>query len=113
MEAEAEADAEAEAKAKVKPSAVEATVAVHWLTRVAERSGLAGERPPVPPEAEAKEAWRAVTRIHKIKDPRLCELVVAYFRLDVADFTARDPKAPRLSPLPPLRDGSAPSRRHL
>ena len=98
VDAEAEAEVDAEAEAKVKPSAAEGSASLHWLTRVAERAGLAGERPSVPPEVEAKEAWRVVTRAYKIEDPRLCELVAAYFRLDVADFTTRDPKAALLVP---------------
>jgi len=71
---------------------------VHWLVRVAERAGLEGERPDVPPETAAKEAWPVVTRMYKIGDPRLCSLVATYFRLDVADFAMRDPNAPLLVP---------------
>ena len=82
----------------VEPSEIEGATSLHWLTRVAERAGLEGERPSVPPETEAKEAWRAVTRAYRIEDPRLCELVAAYFRLEVADFTAGDPNAPLLVP---------------
>ena len=78
---------------------------VHWLVRVAERAGLEGERPDVPPETPAKEAWPVVTRTYKIGDPRLCLLVATYFRLDVADFAMRDPNAPLLVP-------EAMSRRH-
>ena len=71
---------------------------VHWLVRVAERAGLEGERPDVPPETAAKEAWSVVTRMYKIGDPRLCLLVATYFRLDVADFSMRDPNAHLLVP---------------
>ena len=71
---------------------------VHWLVRVAERAGLEGERPDVPPETAAKEAWSVVTRTYKIGDPRLCLLVATYFRLDVADFSMRDPNAHLLVP---------------
>ena len=78
----------------VKPSAT----AVHWLTRVAERAGLEGERPSVSPDTEAKEAWGVVTRAYKIEDSQLCELVAAYFRLDVADFAVRDANAPLIVP---------------
>ena len=87
-----------EAKTEVKPSAAEGSASLHWLARVAERAGLTGERPSLPPETAAKEAWRVVIRTYKIEDPRLCEMVAAYFRLDVADFTARDPNAPVLVP---------------
>ena len=86
------------------PGTVGATV-VHWLVRVAERAGLEGERPDVPPETAAREAWPVVTRTYKIGDPRLCLLVATYFRLDVADFAMRDPNAPLLVP-------EAMSRRH-
>ena len=84
---------------------VSVTAVVHWLVRVAERAGLEGERPDVPPETPAKEAWPVVTRTYKIGDPRLCLLVATYFRLDVADFAMRDPNAPLLVP-------EAMSRRH-
>ena len=94
----AKAEPKANAEPEVKPGAVEGTAALHWLTRVAERAGLAGERPSVPPETDAKEAWRVVTRAYKIGDSRLSELVAAYFRLDVADFTKSDPLAPLLVP---------------
>ena len=86
------------------PGAAGAT-AVHWLVRVAERAGLEGERPDVPPETPAKEAWPVVTRTYKIGDPRLCLLVATYFRLEVADFAMRDPNAHLLVP-------EAMSRRH-
>ena len=84
---------------------VSVTAVVHWLVRVAERTGLEGERPDVPPETPAREAWPGVTRTYKIGDPRLCLLVATYFRLDVADFAMRDPNAPLLVP-------EAMSRRH-
>jgi DNA-binding NtrC family response regulator len=45
---------------EVKPSAGEGSASLHWLARVAERAGLAGERPSLPPETVAKEAWRVV-----------------------------------------------------
>ena len=77
---------------------VTSTAVVHWLVRVAERAGLEGERPDVPPETAAKEAWSVVTRTYKIGDPRLCLLVATYFRLDVADFSMRDPNAHLLVP---------------
>ena len=86
------------------PGAAGAT-AVHWLVRVAERAGLEGERPDVPPETPAREAWSVVTRTYKIGDPRLCLLVATYFRLEVADFATRDPNAHLLVP-------EAMSRRH-
>ena len=70
----------------------------HWLARVAERAGLEGKRPIVPPETDAKEAWAVVTRAYKVEDSRLCELVATYFRLEVADFGAGDPNAPLLVP---------------
>ncbi len=79
------------------PGVADSTV-VHWLVRVAERAGLEGERPTVPPETLAKEAWPVVTRTYQIEDPRLCSLVATYFRLEVADFAARDPNAPLLVP---------------
>ena len=78
---------------------------VHWLVRVAARAGLEGERPDVPPQTSAREAWPVVTRTYKIDDPRLCLLVATYFRLEVAEFTMRDPNAPLLVP-------EAMSRRH-
>ena len=77
------------------PGTVDATV-VHGLVRVAERAGLEGERPDVPPGTAAREAWPVVTRTYKIRDPRLCLLVASYFRLAVADFAMRDPNAPLL-----------------
>jgi type II secretory ATPase GspE/PulE/Tfp pilus assembly ATPase PilB-like protein/ActR/RegA family two-component response regulator len=70
----------------------------HWLARVAERAGLEGNRPIVPPDTDAKEAWAVVTRAYKVEDSRLCELVATYFRLEVADFGAGDPNAPLLVP---------------
>ena len=93
-----EVNEKVKAEVKAKPSAVEGTTAVHWLTRVAERAGLDGERPSVPPETDAKEAWRVVTRAYKIEDSRLSELVAAYFRLEVADFKKSDPNAPLMVP---------------
>ena len=84
---------------------VSGATAVHWLVRVAERAGLEGERPDVPPGTAAREAWPVVTRTYKIGDPRLCLLVATYFRLEVADFAMRDPNAPLLVP-------EAMSRRH-
>ena len=78
---------------------------VHWLVRVAERAGLEGERPDVPPQTSAREAWPVVTRTYKIGDTPLCLLVATYFRLEVADFEMRDPNAPLLVP-------EAMSRRH-
>lgn len=71
---------------------VGATV-IHWLVRVAERAGLEGERPDIPPGTAAREAWPVVTRTYKIGDPRLCLLVATYFRLEVADFAMREPNA--------------------
>jgi len=106
-DAEAKAEVEAdevkeevatEVKAEVKSGAVEGATSMHWLARVAERAGLTGERPSLPPETAAKEAWRVVTRTYKIEDPRLCDMVAAYFRLDVADFVKRDPTASLLVP---------------
>ena len=89
----------------IEPSDVAGTTAVHWLVRVAERAGLEGERPAVPPETSAKEAWPVVTRTYQIGDPQLCSLVATYFRLDAADFATRDPNAHLLVP-------EAMSRRH-
>jgi hypothetical protein len=71
---------------------------VHWLVRVAERAGLEGERPAVPPNTDAKTAWPVVARAYKLKDSALCRLVATYFRLDVAEFAVRDPNAPLLVP---------------
>ncbi len=98
LESEPEPTPETEPKPDVKPGASEGTANLHWLTRVAERAGLEGERPSVPPETEAKEAWLVVTRAYKLEDDRLCELVGAYFRLEVADFTKSDADAPLLVP---------------
>ena len=89
----------------VEASGAVSAKAVHWLVRVAERAGLEGERPDVPPETAAKEAWPVVTRTYKIEDSRLCLLVATYFRLDVADLAMRDTNAPLLVP-------EAMSRRH-
>ena len=72
--------------------------AAHWLARVAERAGLKGEGSKIAPEKAAKEAWPVVTKAYDVSDSRLCELVATYFRLDVADFTARDPNAHLLVP---------------
>ncbi len=77
---------------------VEGARAAHWLARVVERAGLEGEGAPIPPETAAKAAWPVVTRTYNISDSRLCHLVATYFRLDVADFTARDPNAHLLVP---------------
>ncbi len=82
----------------VKAPAVASATVVHWLVRVAERAGLEGERPDVPPDTAAKEAWPVVTRTYKIEDSRLCSLVATYFRLDTADFTMRDPDVSLLVP---------------
>ena len=80
------------------PPVVGDATAVHWLVRVVERAGLEGERPTIPGETSAKDAWPVVARAYNIKDSRLCEVVASYFRLDVADFKARDPNAPLLVP---------------
>ena len=82
----------------VEAPAVVPPTAVHWLVRVAERAGLEGKRPAVPPETAAKDAWSAVTRAYKMEDPLLCDLVATYFRLDVADFPAREGNAALLIP---------------
>ncbi len=73
-------------------------VSMHWLVRVAERAGLEGDRPTVPPDVNAKEAWPVVTRAYELSDDDLCKLVATYFRLDVADFAGRDQNAPLLVP---------------
>jgi type IV pilus assembly protein PilB len=73
-------------------------VSMHWLVRVAERAGLEGDRPTVPPDVNAKEAWPVVTRAYELSDEDLCKLVATYFRLDVADFAGRDQNAPLLVP---------------
>ena len=87
-----------ESETSVKSGGAKDAIAVHWLVRVAERAELEGDPPTVPPETEARDAWPVVTRAYKIEDSRLCELVSNYFRLDVADFTARDANAPLLVP---------------
>ena len=87
-----------DSETSIEPDGAKGATSVHWLARVAERAGLEGKRPDIAPETEAKEAWPVVIRAYKIEDSRLCELVAAYFRLDVADFAARDPNASLLVP---------------
>ena len=77
--------------------------AIHWLVRIAERAGLEGERPDLPPDAPAVDAWLVVSRNYKVDDERLCDMVAEYFRLDVVDFAARDPNAVLLVPEPMAR----------
>ena len=72
--------------------------ALHWLIRVAERAGLAGEALDVPPATPAREAWPALTRAFSISNQRLAELVAEYFRLEVADLSRADPNAALLIP---------------
>ena len=72
--------------------------AIHWLVRIAERAGLNGDRPDLPPHTPAQDAWPVVARAYQIADERLGGLVAEYFRLDVVDFNARDPDANLLVP---------------
>ena len=58
---------------------------MHWLVRIAERADLNGDRPDVPPETAAQDAWPVVARAYRVADERLSLLVAQYFRLDVAD----------------------------
>ena len=73
-------------------------ISMHWLVRIAERADLNGDRPDVPPETSAQDAWPVVTRAYRIADERLSLLVAQYFRLDVADFDAGDRDAVLLVP---------------
>ena len=106
-----EGDTEHEAVAVESPDTDQAVVpavavgatAMHWMVRIAERAGLEGERPDLPPDAPAVEAWSVVGRNYKIEDSRLCSLVAEYFRLDVVDCAARDPNAVLLVPEPMAR----------
>ncbi|RMH22420.1 MAG: response regulator [Gemmatimonadetes bacterium] len=66
---------------------------VHWLVRIAERAALSGERPEVPPNTPARDAWGVVTRAYGVGEGELVKLVAEYFRLDVADFATADPNA--------------------
>ena len=97
-EKSSDSEASSDSETSIEVPEVTSTAVVHWLVRVAERAGLEGERPDVPPETGAKEAWSVVTRTYEIGDPRLCLLVATYFRLDVADFSMRDPNAHLLVP---------------
>ena len=72
--------------------------AVHWLVRIAERAGLAGERPDIGPDLPAADAWGSVVRAYELPDDRLSELVAEYFRLDTAGFHSADPNAALLVP---------------
>ena len=72
--------------------------AIHWLVRIAERAGLNGDRPDLPPHTPAQDAWPVVARAYQIADEHLGGLVAEYFRLDVVDFNARDPDANLLVP---------------
>ena len=85
------------------PAVAVGVTAIHWLVRIAERAGLEGERPDLPPDAPAADAWVVVSRNYKVDDVRLCDLVAEYFRLDVVDFAARDPNAVLLVPEPMAR----------
>ncbi len=85
------------------PAVAVAAAAIHWLARIAERAGLEGERPDLPPDAPVVDAWSVVSRSYKIDDERLCNLVAEYFRLEVVDFSARDPNAVLLVPEPMAR----------
>ncbi len=85
------------------PAVAVPAAAIHWLARIAECAGLEGERPDLPPDAPAVDAWSVVSRSYKIDDERLCNLVAEYFRLDVVDFSARDPNAVLLVPEPMAR----------
>ena len=80
------------------PAVAVAAAAIHWLARIAERAGLEGERPDLPPDTPVVDAWSVVSRSYKIDDERLCNLVAEYFRLEVVDFSARDPNAVLLVP---------------
>ncbi|MFV2006812.1 MAG: ATPase, T2SS/T4P/T4SS family, partial [Longimicrobiales bacterium] len=73
-------------------------VAVHWLVRIAERAGLAGDRPEITAQLPAAEAWGSVVRAYDLPDQRLAELVAEYFRLDTAGFESADPNAALLVP---------------
>ncbi len=72
--------------------------AVHWLVRIAERAGLAGDRPDISAQLSAAEAWGSVVRAYHLPDQRLAELVAEYFRLDTAEFVTADPNAALLVP---------------
>ena len=67
------------------PAVAVGATAIHWLVRIAERAGLEGERPDLPPDAPAVDAWLVVSRNYKVDDERLCDMVAEYFRLDVVD----------------------------
>ncbi|MCH7562370.1 MAG: Flp pilus assembly complex ATPase component TadA [Gemmatimonadetes bacterium] len=73
-------------------------LAVHWLVRIAERAGLAGERPDVSAQLPAADVWSSVVRAYDLSDQRLAELVAEYFRLDTAEFITADPNAALLVP---------------
>lgn len=72
--------------------------AVHWLVRIAERAGLAGDRPDVSAQLRAADVWGSVVRAYDLPDRRLAELVAEYFRLDTAEFQSADPNAALLVP---------------
>ena len=71
---------------------------MHWLVRIAERADLNGDRPDVPPETVAQDAWPVVARAYRVADERLSFLVAQYFRLEVADFDGGDRDAVLLVP---------------
>lgn len=72
--------------------------AVHWLVRIAERAGLAGDRPDVSAQLRVADVWGSVVRAYDLPDRRLAELVAEYFRLDTAEFRSADPNAALLVP---------------
>ena len=105
---DAEGDEDAEAthaanEAGTVPAVAVGATAIHWLVRIAERAGLDGKRPDLPPGVSSMDAWPVVKRNYKVGDERLCDLVAEYFRLDVVDFEARDPNAVLLVPEPMAR----------
>jgi hypothetical protein len=64
---------------------------MHWLVRIAERADLNGDRPDVPPETVAQDAWPVVARAYRVADERLSFLVAQYFRLEVCWSPRRSP----------------------
>jgi type II secretory ATPase GspE/PulE/Tfp pilus assembly ATPase PilB-like protein/ActR/RegA family two-component response regulator len=66
---------------------------LHWLVRIAERAGLNGGPPDVPPDTPIRAAWGVVARGYTISEAELARLVADYYRLEVADFTEADPNA--------------------
>ncbi len=94
------ASARSEGSAKGVPSG-------HWVVRIAQRAGLAGATSlNVSPGVPAADAWDAACKGLGVSQTELADVVADFFRMEVADFSAADPKAFQVIP-------EAISRKHL